>query len=137
MLNKELLMVTGGKTEWYTKLTVGRDKNNNHYGYSAPKSFMGVFGSISKELSWTFKEKSCSVYGFANYKSDTVLYMSNPGIIKNYFSEITVTVVEKNLTLTLKANNILGYGSQTVLFTPDDVGKTFTIGFDPPPGSYA
>ena len=134
MLNKELLMVTGGKTEWYTKLTVG--STNNHYGYSTDKDLMGIFGSISKEPSWTFKGKSCSMWAFTSYKNETILYVNNPGTIKNYFSEITVTVVEKNLTLTFKDTNIFGYSSQTVLFTPDDVGKTFTIGFDPPPDSY-
>lgn len=132
MLNKELLMVTGGsKTEWYTKLTVG--SANAHYGYSTDKDLMGIFGSISKEPAWTFKGKSCSVWAFISYKNDTFLFVNNVGTIKKYFSEITVTVVEKNLTLTFKDNNIFGYGAQTVLFTPADVGKTFTISFDPPP----
>lgn len=135
MLNKELLMVTGGKTEWYTKLTVC--SANNHYGYSTDKDLMGIFGSISKVPSWTFKDKSCPIWAFTSYKNNTILYVDNALLIKNYFSEITVTVVEKNLTLTLKDDNLFGYGSPTVLFTPDDIGKTFTIGFDPPPGSYA
>lgn len=135
MLNKELLMVTGGKTEWYTKLTVGGAKNR--YGYSTNKDLMGIFGSMSKEPSWTFKGETCSTWAFSSHKDNTTLYVNNPSIIKKYFSEITVTVVEKNLTLAFKDLNIYGYGVQTVLFTPDDVGKTFTIGFDPHPGSYA
>lgn len=135
MLNKELLMVTGGKTEWYTKLTVGG--TNRHYGYSTEKDLMGIFGSMSKEPVWTFKGESHSLWAFASYKSGTGLYVISPGSIKNYLSEIIVTVVEKNLTVTFKDDNIFGYGSQTVLFTPDDVGKTFTIGFYPPPDSYA
>lgn len=135
MLNKELLMVTGGKTGWYTKLTVG--SANNHYGYSTDKDLLGIFGSVSKEPSWTFKGESCSVWSFNSYTGSTFLFVNKPSTFRNYFSEITVTVVEKNLTLTFKEANIFGFSSQTVLFTPDDVGKTFTIGFDPPPGSYA
>lgn len=135
MLNKELLMITGGKTGWYTKLTVGTA--NNNYGYSTDKDFLGVFGSMSKEPAWTFNGKSCSVWAFASGKIDTALLVSNLETIKKYFSEITVTVVEKNLTVTFKDPTLFGYSSQTVLFTPDDVGKTFTIGFDPPPDSYA
>jgi hypothetical protein len=135
MLNKELLMVTGGKTEWYTKLTVG--SANNHYGYSTDKDLMGIFGSMSKEPSWTSKGKACSLWAFTSYKNGTFLFINSAEALKNYFSEITVTVVEKNLTLTFNYFNIFGYDSQTLLFTPDDVGKTFTIGFDPPPDSYA
>lgn len=134
MLNKELLMVTGGKPGWYTKITVGGA--NDRYGYSIDKALMGIFGSMSKEPSWTFKGKPCTAGAFASYRDNTVIFVDNPGIIKKYFSEITVTVVEKNLALTLKDNNLFGYGAQTALFTPDDVGKTFTVGFDPPPDSY-
>lgn len=135
MLNKELLMVTEGKTEWYTKLTVG--SANNHYGYATDKDLLGIFGSISKEPSWTFKGKSCSMWALTSYKNATTLFMNNVGEVKDYLSEITVTVVEKNLTSTFKYSSFFGYDSQTVLFTPDDVGKTFTIVFDPEPTSYA
>jgi hypothetical protein len=135
MLNKGLLMVVGGKTEWYTKLTVG--SADNHYGYSAEKGLMGIFGSVSKNPSWTFKGTSCSMRAFISYKKNTILYVQSPGTFENYFSEVTVTVVEKNLTVAFRYNSVFGFISQTVLFTPDDVGKTFTIGLDPPPGSYA
>lgn len=135
MLNKNLLMLTGGETEWYTKLTVG--KSYDHCGYSTDKNHVTLFGSMSEEPSWTFKGESCPMWAFTTYKNDTILYINNSETIKSYFSEITVTVVEKKLTLTFKGTSKFGYSSQTVLFTPDDVGKTFTIGFDPPPGSYA
>lgn len=135
MLNKELLMVTGGKTEGYTKLTVGG--SGPYYGYSTNEDLLGIFGSMSKELSWTFKEISCSMWAFESEINGTHLFVYNPGTLKKYFSEIKVTVVEKNLTLTFKDTSIFGYSTQTVLFTSDDVGKTFTISFDLPPGSYA
>lgn len=135
MLNKELLMVTEGKTEWYTKLTVG--SANNIYGYSKDKDLVGIFGSISKEPSWTFKGKSCTMLALASHKKTTSLFMENAAEVKAYLSEITVTVVEKNLTSTFKYSTIFGYASQAELFTPYDVGKTFTIVFDPEPTSYA
>ena len=134
MLNKELLMVTGGKPEQYTKLTVGT--GSNHYGYSSDKDIMGIFGSMSKETSWTFNGKDCSIWGFTSYGDDTSLLVNYPGEIQKYLSEIIVTVVEKNLKVAFKDINIFGYAAHTVLFTPNDVGKTFTIGFDPPPDSY-
>ena len=134
MLNKELLMVTEGKTEWYTKLTVG--SASNIYGYSKDKDLLGIFGSISKEPSWTFKGKSCTMVALTSYKQTTSLFMENASEVKDYLSEITVTVVEKNLTSTFKYDSIFGYGSQAELFTPSDVGKTFTIVFDPEPTGY-
>lgn len=136
MLNKELLMVTEGKTEWYTKLTVGSD-NNNIYGYSTDKDILGIFGSINKEPSWTFRGKSCTMRALSSYNKASYLFMENVGEVKDYLSEITVTVVEKNLTSTFKYSTIFGYDSPTELFTPYDVGKTFTIVFDPEPTSYA
>ena len=135
MLNKELLMVTEGKTEWYTKLTVGTA--HNIYGYSKAKDLLGIFGSISKEPSWTFKGKSCTMLALTSYKNTTSLFMENAKEVKDYLSEITVTVVEKNLTSTFKYSDIFGYDSQAELFTSYDVGKTFTIVFDPQPISYA
>lgn len=135
MLNKELLMVTEGKTEWYTKLTVG--SANNIYGYSSDKDLLGIFGSISKEPSWTFKGKSCTMRALSSYKNTTSLFMENVVEVKDYLSEITVTVVEKNLTSTFKYSSIFDYESHAELFTPYDVGKTFTIVFDPKPTSYA
>ena len=135
MLNKELLMATGGKTKWYTKLTVG--STDNHYGYGTDKDLLGIFGSVSEEPSWNFKGVSCLVWAFNSDQNETFLFVDNVGTIKKYFSEITVTVVEKNLTVTFKDTSIFGYGSQTALFTPNDIGKTFTIGFDLPPDSYA
>lgn len=135
MLNKELLMVTEGKTEWYTKLTVG--SANNIYGYSKDKDLLGIFGSISKEPSWTFKGKSCTMLALTSYKKTTSLFMENVEEVKDYLSEITVTVVEKNLTSTFKYGSLFGYDSQAELFTPYDVGKTFTIVFDPEPTGYA
>ena len=63
--------------------------------------------------------------------------MENVKEVKDYLSEITVTVVEKNLTSTFKYNSLFGYDSQAELFTPYDVGKTFTIVFVPEPTSYA
>lgn len=135
MLNKELLMVTEGKTEWYTKLTVG--SHNGIYGFSTDKDLLGIFGSISKEPSWTFKGKSCTMRALSSYRGATSLFMENVAEVKDYLSEITVTVVEKNLTSTFKYSSIFGYSSQTELFSSYDVGKTFTIVFDPEPTSYA
>ena len=135
MLNKEFLLATGSQTERHIKLTVG--SANNIYGYSKDKDLLGIFGSISKEPSWTFKGKSCTMLALASYKKTTSLFMENVEEVKDYLSEITVTVVEKNLTSTFKYSYLFGYESQAELFTPYDVGKTFTIIFDPEPTSYA
>lgn len=48
---------------------------------------------------------------------------------------ITVTVVEKGLTITLRWNGS-SYNTNTQVFKELDVGKTFTIVFDPQPTGY-
>ena len=72
MLNKEFLLATGSQTEGHIKLTVG--SANNIYGYSKDKDLLGIFGSISKEPSWNFKGKSCTMLALTSYKK-THLYL--------------------------------------------------------------
>lgn len=49
---------------------------------------------------------------------------------------ITMTIVEKGLTVTLYWSSVQ-YVADVTAFNSSDVGKTFTIVFDPEPTGYA
>lgn len=135
MLNKELLLTTGSQTKWHTKLTVGIGQDK--FGYANVDS-AGFFGSMSRVPCWNLNGKPLAMvglYGYNGYGS-SFTYAVFSG--NNYVdaTEISMTVVEKGLTVTLQ-RYFEGYGGQnTMAFNSSDVGKTFTIVFDPEPTSY-
>lgn len=76
------------------------------------------------------------LYGYNGYGS-SYTYAVFSGINYVDATEISMTVVEKGLTVTLQ-RDFGGYGNpNTMAFNSSDVGKTFTIVFDPEPTSYA
>lgn len=132
MLNKELLLATGGQPVEHIKLTVGAGGIGS-YGYYAGE---GAYGSVSKVPCWNANGKPNAMTALGGPKSTTYLWLTGyahaDGITK-----ITVTVVEKKLTVTFVKYNLFGYSVNETIFTSSDVGKTFTIIFDPEPISYA
>jgi hypothetical protein len=56
--------------------------------------------------------------------------------VKVNADSITMTVVEKKLTVVLNWHSRYGYHTMTEVFDPSDQGKTFTIVFDPEPTGY-
>lgn len=135
MLNKELLLATKSQTKGYIKLTVGWSDDNQLFGYSNTTS-LTIFGSMSKASCWNVKGKPYAMQALYCYSGRTILVLqdfANADDIK----EITVTVVEKNLTATLKYDDLLSYSTtDSVLFNVNDIGRTFTIGFGPEPTGY-
>ena len=137
MLNKELLLLaTEGQIGWHTKLTVGSGGNSVVFGYSKATEIFGIFGSISKVPCWNAEGKPYAMLTLISNSKATELDLEDFRI-SSYINEITVTVVEKKLTTTLKYSGFFGFTSNQVLFNSSDVGKTFTIIFDPEPTGYA
>ena len=131
MLNKELLLATGGQSVEPIKLTVGASGIGS-YGYSA---YEKVYGSVSKVPCWNVNGKPTAMSALGGSTSTTYLWLAGfaraDGITK-----ITVTVVEKKLTVTFVYSTFLGYILEANIFNSSDVGKTFTIVFDPEPTGY-
>lgn len=135
MLNKELLLATGSQTKGYIKLTVGWSDKTLLSGYSNT-TFLTIFGSISKAPCWNVKGKPSAMQALFCDSKNTVLMFQDFAIADD-IKEITVTVAEKNLTATLKYTDLLAYSTtDSVLFNVDDIGREFTIIFDPAPTGY-
>ena len=139
MLNKEFLLATEGQTEGHIKLTVGNAHST--YGYRNDGGRYDC-GSVNKVPTWNLKGRPIAITGLYHTRGYTILEFAS-GKQRVDASEITVTVVEKGVTQTLAlvidslATRYELYTEPTSLFNSSDVGKTFTIIFDPEPTSYA
>ncbi len=134
MLNKELLLATGSQTEGHIKLTVG-DGRATSFGYSLA-ALNTDFGSVSKAPCWNVNGKPLAMSLLVGDSNNTFLWIDRFKFADN-ITEITVTVVEKELTVTLVSDTFFGYSKEgTMIFNSSDVGKTFTIVFDPEPTGY-
>lgn len=127
MLNKEFLLATGSQTEGHIKLTVG--SGGGFFGYY--KSY--GFGSVNRLPTWNLNGKPVTLEGLLSDES-TALFFYRLAILDA--REITITVVEKGLTVTLKSDGYT-YTADAIVFNSSDVGKTFTIVFVPEPTGYA
>lgn len=135
MLNKELLLATGSQTKGNIKLMVGWSDDNRLFGYSNTTA-LTIFGSISKAPCWNVKGKPSAMQALSCDGKSTLLMLQGAEIADG-IKEITVTVVEKKLTATLKYDGLLSYSTtDSVLFNSFDIGKRFTIVFDPEPTAY-
>ena len=138
MLNKELLLATEGQTAGPIKLTVGNSGGSNPvFGYSKQDATVGSdIGSVSKIPTWNLNGKPVAIMSLYSYNVGTSLVFS--GFTPVDASTITMTVVEKGLTATLIKTQdwIIIYDTDTVVFNSSDIGKTFTIIFDPEPTGY-
>lgn len=138
MLNKELLMATEGQTEGHIKLTVGNARST--YGYRNDGSVYEC-GSVSKVPTWNLNGRPIAITGLYHSMGYATLEFSS-GEQHVDASKITVTVVEKGMTVTLvlvrdsSYTRYELYTEPTSLFNSSDVGKTFTIIFDPEPTGY-
>lgn len=142
MLNKELLLATGSQTKGYIKLVVGWSDNNQLYWYNrrmfgySNTTAIAIFGSISKAPCWNVKGKPFAMQALSCDSKSTILVLQD-FMVADDIKEITVTVVEKKLTATLKYDDSLSYSTtDSVLFNSTDLGKSFTIVFDPEPTGY-
>ena len=133
MLNKELLLTTENQPAGSIKLTVGRDDISEIFGYYEAYSI----GTLSRIPTWNLEGEPVAMTTLASYVNaiNSVLvfdYLSRVGA-----DSITVTVVEKGLTVTFYwSTRSQTYVASEMVFIPSDVGKTFTIVFDPEPTGY-
>lgn len=139
MLNKELLLLaTESQTAGHIKLTVGNAQST--YGYRNDGGRYDC-GSVSKVPTWNFNGRPIAITGLYYSRGYTILAFST-GEQRVDASKITVTVVEKGVTQTLALvidtsfTRYELYTGSTSLFNSSDVGKTFTIIFDPEPTGY-
>ena len=145
MLNKELFFVVGSPTiEGHTKLTVGSYTQNGSTSY-------GLSGAnpLTKTPQWYSSSKDTLLSII--YLDTTILSsgkqisrMGFDDLVKAFYDTFRVKVLETGVTVTLNVNKIspapgyamFQYQSDEILFTAADVGKTFTLEFDPPPDGY-
>lgn len=132
MLNKELLLATEGQTAGHIKLTVGQDSTyTGYYNMDSPS-----IGAVNKTPTWNLTGKPVAMVGmYTHYSGSTILFDLWSAVDA---TSITATVVEKGLTATfIKTTDwLIGYFTDTKFFNSSDVGKTYTIVFDPEPTSY-
>ena len=131
MLNKELLLTTEGQTAGHIKLTVGEGTTSGSFGYIPDENA----GSINRIPTWNKNGNPIKMFSLlTNIKNrDTVMLFYQASNVDA--KSITMTVVEKKITVILNWD-IYFYYTMTEVFYPSDVGKTFTIVFDPEPTGY-
>lgn len=130
MLNKELLLTTEDQPAEPIKLKVGYV--NGVIGHSR---VYGNQGSVSRRPIWNLTGHPVVMDGLASFSYDKSTALMFEDWSKVDADSITVTVVEKGLTITLRWNDS-SYETNTQVFKELDVGKTFTIVFDPEPTGY-
>ncbi len=131
MLNKELLLATGSQPAGHIKLTVGDGTTSGVFGYSPDENA----GSINRIPTWNKKGNPIKMFALltAHETHNSVMIFYNQSKVDA--NSITMTVVEKKLTVVLNWD-IYFYYTMTEVFNSSDVGKTFTIIFDPEPTGY-
>ena len=135
MLNKKLLLATTGHVVvGHTKLTVGEYSSSPHtVGYHTQ---FGI-GALSRIPLWDLDGKSYSPLAIAASIDDDWSYVTFPNALRVVGNSITMTIVEKGLTVTLPFNLLTYMLLSVKIFDLTDVGKTYTIIFDPEPTGYA
>lgn len=129
MLNKELLLTTEDQPAGSIKLTVGYGKGV--IGHSKRYDE----GSVSRRPIWNLRRYPVVMDGLVSYTSTRITSLLVEDWSKVDAREITITVVEKGLTITLHWDGDT-YSANTRVFDPSDEWKTFTIVFDPEPTGY-
>ena len=139
MLNKELLLAAGTSTaESYIKLTVGVTTANDliYYGYGYDGKT--DFGSVTRIPQWFNKDNVLlTIVEFSTNNYETRIAFDD---FSKEPKKVSVTILEKGRTVTLQGSFVFGLWvlfTEDLIFTASDVGKTFTLVFDPPPDSYA
>lgn len=130
MLNKELLLTTESQIAGHIKLTVG--ERSGTFGY-----YKDMAGSINRVPTWKKGNDPIKVLSLLTNPEIHNTVMDFYRSAKVNADSITMTVVEKKLTVVLNWHSYYGYHTMTEVFDPSDLGKTFTIVFDPEPTGYA
>lgn len=130
MLNKEFLLTTEDQPAEPIKLKVGFQ--NGVIGHSIT---YGNRGSVSRRPIWNLTGYPVVMDGLVSFMYDKSTVLMFEDSSKVDADSITVTVVEKGLTITLRWNGS-SYVASTMVFSALEVGKTFTIVFDPEPTGY-
>ena len=131
MLNKELLLTTESQIAGHIKLTVGENTTDESFGWSSENNV----GSINRIPTWNKNGDPIKIYSLFTYPENHYTAMLFHKALKVDANSITMTVVEKKLTVVLNWYSFY-YRTQTEVFDPSDRGKTFTIVFDPEPTGY-
>lgn len=131
MLNKELLLTTESQIAGSIKLTVGEDTTSKSFGCLPDDNV----GSINRIPTWNRNGDPIKMYSLLTYPDNHYTAMLFYKAFKVDADSITMTVVEKKLTVVLKWYSFY-YKTQSEVFDPSDRGKTFTIVFDPEPTGY-
>lgn len=131
MLNKELLLTTESQIAGHIKLTVGEDTTAKSFGWSSENNV----GSINRIPTWNKNGDPIKIYSLSAYPENHYTAMLFYKALKVDANSITMTVVEKKLTVVLNWYSFY-YRTQAEVFDPSDRGKTFTIVFDPEPTGY-
>lgn len=130
MLNKELLLATESQIAGHIKLTVG--ERNGTFGYFEDRA-----GSINRIPTWNKGENPIKMLSILTDPESHNTIMDFYRQVRVNADSITMTVVEKKLTVVLNWHSRYGYHTMTEVFDPSDQGKTFTIVFDPESTGYA
>ena len=128
MLNKELLLTTESQIAGHIKLTVG--ERSGTFGY-----FEDLAGSINRIPTWNKNGDPIKIYALFTDSNFHYTSISLYNALKADADSITMTVVEKKLTVVLNWDSFF-YTTKTEVFDPSERGKTFTIVFDPEPTGY-
>lgn len=131
MLNKELLLTTESQIAGHIKLTVGEETIDGTFGYL---SDMNV-GSINRIPTWNKNGNPIKMIELLTAPETHTTIIKFDKESKVDANSITMTVVEKKLTVVLNWDYLFYY-TMTEVFDPSDLGKTFTIVFDPEPTGY-
>lgn len=132
MLNKELLLTTDSQIAGHIKLTVGEGTTGENFGYIPDENA----GSINRIPTWNKNGNPIKMYSLLTSPDAHYTGMLFYQASKVDANSITMTVVEKKLTVVLKWYTFY-YKTGTEVFDPSDRGKTFSIVFDPEPTGYA
>lgn len=131
MLNKELLLTTASQMAGHIKLTVGEKTTMSAFGCGPDENI----GSINRNPTWNKEGNPIRMYSLFTYTQDHYTALLLYSAVKVDANSITMTVVEKKLTVELKWY-LYFYKTKTEIFDSSDKGKTFTIVFDPEPTGY-
>lgn len=131
MLNKELLLTTESQIAGHIKLTVGEGTTSGTFGYIPDENA----GSINRIPTWNKKGNPVKMFSLSTNPETHNTVMLFYQASKVDADSITMTVVEKKLTVVLNWYSYY-YNKMTEVFDPSDRGKTFTIVFDPEPTGY-
>lgn len=131
MLNKELLLATESQIAGHIKLTVGEDTKTSTFGYIPYENA----GSINRIPTWNKNGDPIKIDALFTDPYFHYSAISLYNVLKADADSITMTVVEKKLTAVLNWDSFF-YMTKTEVFDPSELGKTFTIVFDPEPTGY-